>query len=198
MKNNKEQIDPVVKYPSGILRIPCVPIEKVDAEVKSFTQIMHIICKRYDAYGLAAPQVGKSVRVIVVDAKKCPLVTEFGYQPGDCSPNPVKKEYKRERHCYLINPVISNVGTNQFKYKEGCLSLPKVKAWVTRPSSFDVTFLGVDGKTYTEHIEDTSKDMYGIIVQHEVDHLDGVLMIDKVSSFDAMKISSKINKLRRK
>jgi peptide deformylase len=97
----------------------------------------------------------------------------------------------------LINPIISNVGTKEFKYKEGCLSLPKILAWVSRPSSFDVTFQSIDGKTYIEHITDTSKDIYGIIVQHEVDHLQGKLMIDKMSEFDAIKLSSKINKLRR-
>lgn len=193
----KPQVDPVIKYPNGILRQPCKPIEKIDAEVKNFAQQMLIVCKKYDAYGLAAPQVGHNVNIIVVNSKSCPLVDEFGFQPGDSSPTPVQKNYKRERHCYLINPVISNVGTKEFKYKEGCLSLPKILAWVSRPSSFDVTFQSLDGKTYTEHISDTSKDIYGIIVQHEVDHLHGVLMIDRVSDFDAAKLSSKINKLRR-
>jgi peptide deformylase len=193
----REYIDPVIKYPNSILRVVSTPIEVVNAEVKDFTQMLLIVCRKQNGLGLSAPQVGKSVRIIVIDTKKCPLIDDYGFVPGDCSPKPIKKEYKRERHCYLINPVISNVSKKEFKYKEGCLSLPGVSGWVSRPTSFDVTFQDINGKVHTEHIEDTSTDIYGIIVQHELDHLDGKLFIDKINKFDKMKLTNKINKLRK-
>ena len=194
----KDYVDPILKYPNSILREVCNPIENINDEVKNFAQTMFIICKRNSAFGLSAPQVGKKVRVIVINHQFCPLVDDFGFTPGDCSPNPVKKAFKRDRHSYLINPVITSIGTNTFKYKENCLSLPKVSGWVSRPSSLEVTFQDVDGKTYTEKVEDTSRDIYGIIVQHEIDHLDGKLFIDKMSPYDIQRIQNKINKLRRK
>lgn len=198
MKMKPPIIDPIIKYPNGLLRQQCAEVTSITPEVKNFAQQLLIICRLYEGQGLSAPQVGKSIRIIVVDNKLCPLVKDFGYQPGDCSPTPVEKEYMRERHPYLINPVISNIGEAKFKYKEGCLSLPGVNGWVTRPSSFDVTFMALDGKTYTEHITDTSKDKYGIIVQHEIDHLDGKLFTDKMSGYDLLNLTNKMNKLRRK
>ena len=196
LKKKIEYVCPIVKYPNSVLREVCKPIEEVTQEVKNFAQTLLIVCRREKGLGLSAPQVGKKVRIIVVETNSCPLVDDFGFQPGDSSPNPVKKQFKRKRHCYLINPVISNVGNGTFRYKEGCLSLPKIHGWVTRPSSFDVTFQDVDGKTYTEKIVDTSKDIYGIIVQHEIDHLDGKLLIDKLSEMDIIKLTNRINKLR--
>lgn len=190
--------DPIVKYPDSILRMACSPIKEVTQEVKSFAQQLLIVCKALEGMGLSAPQVGKTVCIIVVDTKLCPLVQEFGYDPGDTSPTPVEKSYRRERHPYLINPVISNQSTEMSKYKEGCLSLPGIHGYVNRPIKLDITFQGLDGKTYTEHIEDTTKDIYGIIVQHEVDHLDGKLFIDKMDKYDYDKIINKVNKLRRK
>jgi len=199
MKEKKKFVDPVLKYPNAMLREICSPVEGVGSpEVKGFAQKLLIVCRMFEAFGLSAPQVGIPLRVVVIETKSCPLVKEFGYDPGDCSPNPIQKEYTRERHCYLINPIISNVSKETFKYKEGCLSLPKIQGVVSRPRSFDVTFFGVDGKSYTEHIKDTSTDVYGIIVQHEIDHLDGKLFIDKMDNFNLMKINNRINKLRRK
>jgi len=198
MKIKPPIIDPIIKYPNGLLRRQCIEVASITPEVKNFAQQLLIICRLYEGMGLSAPQVGKTVRVIAIDTKLCPLVKEFGYQPGDCSPTPTEKEYTRERHAYLINPIISNTSEAKFKYKEGCLSLPGVKGWVTRPSSFDVTFMTLDGKTYTEHISDTSKDIYGIIVQHEIDHLNGKLFTDMMSGYDLLNITNKMNKLRRK
>jgi peptide deformylase len=193
----KEYVDPIIKYPNNILRGISKPIEVVNEEVKDFTQMLLIVCKKQSGFGLSAPQVGKNVRIIVIDTKKCPLVDDYGIAPGDCSPTPTPRNYKRERNCYLINPIISNISTKEFKYKEGCLSIPRVNGWVSRPSSFDVTFQDVNGKVHTEHIQDTSKDVYGIIVQHEIDHLNGKLFIDKLNNFDMMKLTNKINKLRK-
>jgi peptide deformylase len=194
MKNE----DPIIKYPNGVLRQKCKQVLEITNEVKDFTQHLLILCRRREAFGLAAPQVGHLLNIVVVDPKHCPLVKEFGFDPGDCSPNPIKKEYMRETHSYLINPIISNIGSNTHTFKEACLSLPGVAGRVTRPSSFDVTFQSIDGKTYIERIEDTSKDLYGIIVQHEIDHLEGKLFIDRMQSYDASKLIGRINKLRRK
>lgn len=198
MKSKNEFVGTIVLYPNGTLRIPCKPITNFNEDLKAFCRQLSIICHKTEAYGLSAPQVGKSVNVIAINVDQCPLVDEFGFVPGDCDPNPVQKQYKRKRSRILINPVISDVSTETFKYKEGCLSFPGIFGWVTRPSKFTVTFQDENGKTCVEKIEDTSKDIYGIIVQHEIDHLNGVLMIDRMSEFEKNKLIGKINKLRRK
>lgn len=198
MKTKTEEISPLVMYPNGILRQKCEPITSFNEDLKIFCQQLSILCNRYEGLGLSAPQVGKTVRVIAINVEHCPLVTEFGFVPGDCSPTPEKKEYKRKRHAHLINPKIINACSKTHKLKEGCLSLPGIFAKIPRPTSFDVEFQDVKGNTCIEHIEDTAQDIYGIIVQHEIDHLDGVLMIDKIEEFDKSKLINKINKLRRR
>ncbi len=127
------------------------------------------------AMGLSAPQLGFSKRIVVVN-KQVAL--------------------NLKRPSIFINPVIVNA-SGESVYKEGCVSLPGIFGNVKRFNTFDVEYQDIEGNKQVEHVEDTSKDVFGTIIQHEAEHLDGGLFIDKLSPYDKDKVIKKINKLRK-
>ncbi len=158
---------------------PCLrkisdPVEDVDKTWQTLATHMLIFCRRAGGVGLAAPQIGINKRIIVVDT------------------NNEKPIYE----SYLFNPVIKNPQGSQ-RAIEGCLSVPGAKGSVVRYTEFDLEYLDMKGKPQTRHwtIEDGR---YGIIVQHEIDHLDGILYVDKLNFVEKEKAYKVMNKLRRK
>ena len=129
----------------------------------------------YDApgIGLAAPQVGVSARVLVMDCEK--------------------EENAVPRPMVLLNPEVVGTSEELNVYEEGCLSIPDQYADVARPSEVDVRWLGLDGETYTEHFDG----LWATCVQHEIDHLDGKLFIDYLGPLKRQMITRKMQKLKR-
>lgn len=127
----------------------------------------------YDArgIGLAAPQVGLSQRLIVVDVK------EEGAEP-----------------LALLNPVVAEAGTSTEKYEEGCLSIPGVAATVERPVTCVVEALDAKGQPMRIQADG----MLARCLQHEIDHLDGILFIDRLSPIKRNMILKKYRKLAAK
>lgn len=143
-----------------LLRKKSRPIEVIDDKVKQLIEDMYDTLKvSNDGIGIAAPQVGVLKRVIVIDLG----------EEGD------GKVYK------LINPVITKQKGEQV-CREGCLSVPGVLGDVTRPKEVVVEALDENGKK----VVIKAKDLLAIVLSHEIDHLDGVLFIDKATElFDA-------------
>ncbi len=147
---------PILTIPDPLLRKKALPVEQVDDALRRLADDM--LATMYDApgIGLAAPQVGISRRLVVLDAA------------GD---EDVKKP------LVLINPEILQLGPEKRAYEEGCLSIPDVKVEIERPSTLTVRFLDRDGKPQ----ELTADGLLATAIQHEVDHLDGRLIIDFLS-----------------
>jgi peptide deformylase len=185
-------------YPDEHLRKVCTPIETVTDEVKAFCRQLSIACVKLEGLGLAAPQVYHNVRIVAINVDHCDKVTEYGYDPGDTSSSPTQGHYSRKRNSILINPVITPLDDKMVKTKEACLSIPGVCCYVPRYKNISVSFIDAWGKPQVEVIRDCEADIYGIIVQHEVDHLDGKLFIDRIDQFEKNKVINKINKLRRR
>jgi len=141
---------PVWKVPDPVLRKVCQPIPKLDKKVQEFIDTMMSALKLAHGVGIAAPQMGKAIRLIVV--------APVGMKP-----------------TALINPVLSNFEGEQIG-QEGCLSIPGLYGDVKRAHRVTVEALDRRGKPVTFEMEG----MAARVVQHEVDHLDGVLFIDKV------------------
>ena len=163
----------ILKYPDPFLKTVAQPVDKVDAEVKKL--ISDMIDTMYGArgIGLAAVQVGVARRVIVLDV------------PDD-------DEEKRERGrnlIALVNPVIT-ASEGTMVYEEGCLSVPGYTADVTRAERIAVRALNSEG----EHIELEAEGLPAIAIQHEIDHLDGTLFIDRISRLKRELIKRKIKK----
>jgi len=139
----------IIKFPNPTLRKKAKEVKKVTAEIRKLIGGMVAAMHKAPGVGLAAPQVGKSLRIIVVDVGEGPYA--------------------------VINPVIiKNSGTQIFK--EGCLSLPGVEAPVER-SAF-ITLRGLNCEGSEEII--TAEGFLATVFQHEIDHLEGTVFIDRV------------------
>lgn len=144
----------LVLYPHEILRRACndVPAEALKTdELYKFCDFMKKIAKKYDGIGLAAPQVGVDARMILIA--------------------PSKKE-----QFFLINPVIVDSSKEKVLDSEGCLSLPDIYGTVIRPEAVTVQAYN----EYGEKVEISADKMLARIIQHEIDHINGELFIDKV------------------
>jgi peptide deformylase len=143
----------VVVHPAAILREKCSAIEALNGRVAKLALGMRHVLSGTHGIGLAAPQVGVPARMILV---KCPGV-------GDDRGGLV-----------MINPVIVSASPLLTALDEGCLSLPGVRRSVSRPAAVEVSFLTEDGERACMRLADLAAK----VVQHEIDHLDGVLILD--------------------
>lgn len=140
-------------YGDPVLREMCSPVETVDDEVRALIQDLMETMYDADGIGLAAPQIGVPTRVFVYD------VREEGIEPG-----------------VLINPeIVASEG--KVKEEEGCLSIPGLAELVTRSERIVVSGLDADG----EPVEIEAEGLLSRCIQHENDHLDGVLFLDRLS-----------------
>ncbi|MEN8195201.1 MAG: peptide deformylase [Pseudomonadota bacterium] len=165
---------PIIIAPDPRLKVVSRPVDKVDAEVARLMDDM--LETMYDApgIGLAAPQVGVPTRVIVVDiARK---------DKGE-APNPLK----------MANPQLVATSEELKPWDEGCLSLPEHYAEVTRPSQVAVRYLDENNKR--REIE--ADDVLAVCVQHEMDHLDGILFVDHVTALKRNMILRKLRKAKK-
>ena len=168
---------PIITLPDPILRQKSTPVERVDDELRRTLDDM--LETMYDApgVGLAANQVNIAKRFIVVDA-------------GNNSDE--DDEEARNPMC-LINPEIVFRSDTLRSYEEGCLSLPDVRVEIERPDRITVRYLDRDGA----HAEFEAEGFLATVIQHEVDHLDGRLIIDFLSSLRRDVIVRRFKKLAR-
>ena len=163
---------PIIIAPDPRLKVTCAPVAAVDDGVRKLMDDM--LETMYDApgVGLAAPQVGVAKRIIVVDVAK--------------DPNP-PKPYQ------MANPEIVWASDELVDYEEGCLSLPEHYSDVTRPAKVRIRYLDRDGKP--QEIE--AEGLLATALQHEIDHLDGVLFVDHISKLKRSVILRKLQKTKK-
>ena len=164
---------PILIHPDPRLKKVCDPVALVDAEMRALADDM--LETMYDApgIGLAAPQIGVTQRLIVMDCVK----------EEDAAPQPM----------VLFNPEVTWVSDETNVYEEGCLSIPEQYAEVTRPAEVRVRWTDVDGKPQEEQFDG----LWATCVQHEIDHLNGKLFIDYLSAMKRQMITRKMQKLKR-
>jgi peptide deformylase len=147
----------IIKLPDPILRKVSAPVEHIDEQIRKLAGDMLDTMYAAPGVGLAAVQVGVPRRVIVLDTAK-----------GDDEP---------PRPLVMINPQIVALGKDMREHEEGCLSIPDVRIDIERPSSVTVRFLDREGKPQ----ELVAKGLLATAIQHEIDHLNGRLIIDFLS-----------------
>ena len=152
-----------------VLRQKAEPLAAVDEDTRRLIQDMFETMYEADGVGLAAPQVGVSKRIIVVDPHE-PEVKPIG----------------------LINPVIVRLSDEVARGEEGCLSIPGLKDIVERPDAVVVEGIDADGKPLRIEAEG----LFARVLQHEVDHLDGVLFVDRVSPLKRKMLLKRWQKVR--
>ncbi len=158
---------PILLYPNPILKTACEPVEKVTKEIVKLLEDMAETMYAAPGVGLAAPQVGITKRVIVADVSWREEGGPGGSNPGGASP---RKLYQ------LVNPKIVR-REGKIEWEEGCLSIPGFVQIMERSQKVAVEALDKKGNRMT--IE--AQDLLAVCLQHEIDHIDGKLIIDKAS-----------------
>ncbi|MFH1582543.1 MAG: peptide deformylase [bacterium] len=158
----------VKKYPDPVLRKKSEEVKEITPEIRKLIEEMVLVLEKDKGVGLAAPQVGVSKRIIV-------------FETG-------------EGVTVLINPQIVKKGKKQFMDMEGCLSFPNIWVKIKRPERIEIEAQDLLGRK----IQMGASMMVSRVLQHELDHLDGILFIDKINFMEKLKIRDKLNKLKNK
>jgi peptide deformylase len=158
-------IRPLVYLPDARLREPSKAIERVDDDVRKLASDMFETMHDADGLGLAAVQVGVHRRLIVLDVPA----------PGD--PESEDGEPRKANPLILINPKILSLGDDRRVHEEGCLSIPEFRVDIERPGSLRLAYTDEHGKA--QDLE--AKGLLATAIQHELDHLDGKLIVDFLS-----------------
>ncbi|WP_428032983.1 peptide deformylase [Ancylobacter sp.] len=178
-------IRPLVILPDTRLRQLSDPVVRVDARVRAIVEDMFETMYDAPGIGLAAIQVGVPERIVTVDVGP----REAQAEGRD------EEEAAREKHpIALINPEIIASSEEMSVYSEGCLSIPEYYADVERPASVRVRYMDLNGETQ----EIDADGLLATCVQHEIDHLNGVLFIDHISKLKRDRVITKFTKLARK
>lgn len=165
-------IKPLIILPDPVLRQPSEPIEQVGQDVLRLADDM--LATMYDApgIGLAAIQIGVPRRMLVID---------------------LAREDEEKNPTVFINPEILSVSDELSTYEEGCLSIPDYYAEVERPASLTVRYVDRNGKQQTVEADG----LLATCLQHEIDHLNGVLFIDHISRLKRDMVIKKFTKAAR-
>ena len=166
-------IKPIITEPNKILRQKSIEVDSVGKEEQKLMDDM--LDTMYDAngIGLAAIQIGVPKRIIVMD---------------------IAKNEEKRRPLYFVNPVIKNKNSELSTYEEGCLSVPNYFAEIDRPKKCDVEYRDYNGEKKILNAEG----LLATCIQHEMDHLEGVLFIDYLSKLKKTMIIKKLSKQKEK
>ena len=155
-------VHPIILYPDPILKQLCAPVEKVDAAVDSLIQdLIDTMVDAGHSVGVAAPQIGTSQRVVVIDVSHSKL----------------GKKENNHGLLTMINPEVINTSGKK-TMREGCMSVPDYTGNVDRAEEIVVQFLDRNG---AEQVVKAAG-FESVAIQHEIDHLDGLLFLDRISS----------------
>ena len=168
---------PIVEVPDPRLRQNPKPVEEVDDEVRALVADMFETMYDAPGIGLAAIQVGVPKRILVIDLQ----------EPKEEGGDPVKDPR------VFINPEIVTASDQEVPYNEGCLSIPDQYAEVDRPDRITARWLDEHGRPHEEEIDG----LLAVCLQHEMDHLNGVLFIDHLSRLKREMVLKKLAKLRK-
>jgi peptide deformylase len=167
---------PVTVYGDPLLRKIAQPIDKDYPELKQLIKDMFETMYHADGVGLAAPQIGHSIRLIVIDGS-----------PAASDEEPEMADFKK----VMINPVILSVSGDLWSFEEGCLSLPTIHENVYREDEVTIKYCD---ENWVEHTE-TYSGYAGRIIMHEYDHLEGLLFVDHISPLRRRLLKSKLTSI---
>lgn len=164
----------ILKYPNPLLKKKSAPVEKVDREIQKLVENMFETMYAAPGVGLAAPQVGLLQRILIVDVGRL--------EGSNRTPDPK----------VLINPKIIT-REEKIIWEEGCLSLPQLIVPIERSKKIVVEALDLQGKK----VKHLGEELLAVAFQHEIDHLEGVLLVDRLSRLKRDLYKKKLEKLAR-
>ena len=163
----------ILTEPNKILRQVSLPVENFGEEEQILMDDMLETMYHANGIGLAAIQVGVPKRIIVMD---------------------ISKNNEKKKPMYFVNPIIKNKNSNYSTYEEGCLSVPDQFAEIDRPSECEVEYLDYNGNKKLLN----ASGLLATCIQHEIDHLEGILFIDYLSKLKKSMIIKKLSKQKNK
>lgn len=161
----------LIYYGSDILKTESEDIQNVDSDIIDLVNEMFMIMKKSNGVGLAAPQIGINKNIITIDISHT----------------------EQKMKLALINPKIELVSSEMVILEEGCLSVPGIWAEVQRPSEIRVK--AVDVKGY--EVEFDADSFYARVLQHEIDHLRGILFIDRIDDYIRKEFNKELKKIKK-
>ena len=171
---------PVVAYGDPVLRKVS---HEIDQDYKNLNELIeNMFDTMYDSngVGIAAPQIGKDIRLFIVDCS--PFEEDEDYED-------VKDELKDFKRVFINPKKVGSSEGDEWAFTEGCLSIPHIHEDVTRPESVTLEYFDENWEKHTE----TFSDIRARVIQHEYDHLEGKLFIDYISSFKKKLIKNPLN-----
>ena len=167
----------------AVLKTVCTPVEAVTDDVRALMDDM--LETMYDApgIGLAAVQIGDARRVVVMDLG----------DGGEDSAATESEDARKPNPRFFVNPEILWASEETAPYEEGCLSIPEYFDEVQRPARIKLRYLNYQGET----VEEEAEGLYAVCIQHEIDHLNGVLFIDHLSRLRRDRAMTKVKKVMR-
>ena len=165
-------IKKIITEPSKILRQKSKTVENVGNEERKLMNDMLDTMYHANGIGLAAIQIGIPKRIIVMD---------------------ISKNTEKKTPMYFVNPIIKNKNSEHSTYEEGCLSVPNYFAEIDRPKKCEVEYLDYNGKKKTL----IADGLLATCIQHEIDHLEGILFIDYLSKLKKTIIVKKLSKQKK-
>jgi peptide deformylase len=166
---------PIVAYGDPVLRKKAVEIEKTYPGLDKLIDDMWETMEKSKGVGLAAPQINKSIRLFVIDSTKM-------YDEED--------EGKGVREVFINAEMIKETG-DEWKYEEGCLSIPNIREDVHRKPTIKIKYLDVNFKQHEKEFDD----MNARVIQHEYDHIEGKLFIDHIKPLRRSLLKGKLEKI---
>ena len=173
----------IQKYGSKVLRLPAVDVARVDEKIRQLARDMLTVMYQSNGVGLAAQQIGRQENICVIDTT--------GMRPREGDPEN-EHEHRDRMPLVMINPqIISQSGER--KIQEGCLSVPDVFASIKRSAEVTVVFKNLDGREETLQ----AGGLLARAIQHELDHLSGKVIVDRMSTVQKVSCSGKLKKLKK-
>ncbi len=172
---------PIVAYGDPVLRQRTEEIDEDYPELKQLIDNMFETMYAANGVGIAAPQIGLPIRLFVIDA------SPFGEDDEDGPGDPTAKDFKR----VFINPILVEESGDKWAFSEGCLSIPHINEEVLRKKDVVINYLD-------ENFEEQEEELTGLVarvVQHEYDHIEGKLFIDKLGPLKKAMLKSKLDSI---
>jgi peptide deformylase len=172
---------PIIGYGATVLKTKAKVISADYPELNKLISDMYETMYDASGVGLAAPQIGKSIRLFVIDTS--PFDTDDFEQNSGFEVKSVKKTF--------INPVMIDESGENASFEEGCLSIPNIREHINRKSDITIKY---QDENFTHH-QETFSGILARVIQHEYDHLEGTLFTDKISPFKKKLIKGKLNNI---
>ncbi len=162
----------IVIYGDQVLRETCDPVDEFNQDIKDLVSNLIDTLRKAQGLGLAAPQIGVTKRVFIVDISAVDITAKI---------------------TVFINPEIIETSEDEAEFEEGCLSFPGLYQKIDRPAKVKVRAMDIDGNQFELEAEGIT----ARAILHEYDHLNGVLFIDRMSALTRTMLSGKLKKLRK-